>query len=129
MFTLKSFFLLFFSTRQSDESGKFALITKTEAKQVCQVFYVSITPYHLHCCFCIRIPVLFQPTQVSQQDQHKCFYPLQEFLLKDVDLDKREPPLKYQVKKNPHHSRGEMKLYLLSQVINPQGALPLQGEA
>ncbi|KXJ28889.1 DNA repair protein complementing XP-A cells homolog [Exaiptasia diaphana] len=60
------------SCRQSDESGKFSLITKTEAKQ--------------------------------------------QFLLKDVDLDRREPPLKFQVKKNPHYSRGEMKLYLLSQV-------------
>lgn len=41
---------------------------------------------------------------------------LQKFLLKDVDLDIREPILKYQVKKNPHYSRGEMKLYLMSQV-------------
>ncbi|XP_022258559.1 DNA repair protein complementing XP-A cells-like isoform X2 [Limulus polyphemus] len=38
------------------------------------------------------------------------------FLLKDCDLDKREPPLKFIVKKNPHHSTGDMKLYLLSQV-------------
>lgn len=28
----------------------------------------------------------------------------------------REPILKFQVKKNPHYSRGEMKLYLTSQV-------------
>ncbi|XP_031553476.1 DNA repair protein complementing XP-A cells homolog [Actinia tenebrosa] len=40
----------------------------------------------------------------------------QKFLLKDVDLDMREPILKFQVKKNPHHSRGEMKLYLTCQV-------------
>ncbi|XP_067140332.1 DNA repair protein complementing XP-A cells [Centruroides vittatus] len=39
-----------------------------------------------------------------------------EYLLKDCDLDKREPPLKYIVKKNPHYSRGDMKLYLKCQV-------------
>ncbi|XP_076350159.1 DNA repair protein complementing XP-A cells homolog Xpac [Tachypleus tridentatus] len=38
------------------------------------------------------------------------------FLLKDCDLDGREPPLKFIVMKNPHYSRGDMKLYLLSQV-------------
>jgi DNA-repair protein complementing XP-A cells len=35
-----------------------------------------------------------------------------EFLLKDCDFDFRDPPLKYMVKKNPHSSYGEMKLYL-----------------
>lgn len=41
----------------------------------------------------------------------------QEYLLKDCDLDKREPPLKYINKKNPHNvNRGEMKLYLHLQV-------------
>ncbi|XP_042893175.1 DNA repair protein complementing XP-A cells-like [Penaeus japonicus] len=40
-----------------------------------------------------------------------------EYLLKDVDLDKRVPPLKFIVRKNPHNSRwGDMKLYLKSQV-------------
>lgn len=40
-----------------------------------------------------------------------------EFLLKDCDLDQREPPLKCIVKKNPHRSNwGDMKLYLKSQV-------------
>ncbi|XP_046857652.1 DNA repair protein complementing XP-A cells homolog [Xenia sp. Carnegie-2017] len=40
------------------------------------------------------------------------------FLLKDCDLDKREPPLKCIVKKNPHKSTwGDMKLYLKSQVF------------
>lgn len=40
-----------------------------------------------------------------------------EFLLKDCDFDKREPPLKYISRKNPHNIRwGEMKLYLLLQV-------------
>nr|ACO10589.1 DNA-repair protein complementing XP-A cells homolog [Caligus rogercresseyi] len=39
------------------------------------------------------------------------------FLLKDVDLDRREPPLKFIIKKNPHNPRwGEMKLYLRYQV-------------
>uniref|UniRef100_A0A1A8MEF5 Xeroderma pigmentosum, complementation group A n=1 Tax=Nothobranchius pienaari TaxID=704102 RepID=A0A1A8MEF5_9TELE len=41
----------------------------------------------------------------------------QRFLLKDCDLDKREPPLRFILKKNPHNSRwGDMKLYLLLQV-------------
>ncbi|XP_046433683.1 DNA repair protein complementing XP-A cells homolog isoform X2 [Neodiprion fabricii] len=41
----------------------------------------------------------------------------QEYLLKDCDLDKREPPLKYIAKKNPHNVRwGEMKMYLHLQV-------------
>lgn len=36
-----------------------------------------------------------------------------EYLLKDCDFDKREPPLKCIVRKNPHNIRwGEMKLYL-----------------
>lgn len=39
-----------------------------------------------------------------------------EYLLKDCDLDKREPPLRYIVKKNPHYLRGDMKLYLKCQV-------------
>ncbi|ELU03972.1 hypothetical protein CAPTEDRAFT_219337 [Capitella teleta] len=39
------------------------------------------------------------------------------FLLKDADFDRREPPLKFIVKKNPHNPRwGDMKLYLLPQV-------------
>lgn len=41
----------------------------------------------------------------------------QEYLLKDCDLDKREPILKYVSRKNPHNVRwGEMKLYLHIQV-------------
>ena len=40
-----------------------------------------------------------------------------KYLLKDADFDKREPPLKYIVRKNPHNQRwGDMKLYLESQV-------------
>lgn len=39
------------------------------------------------------------------------------YLLKDVDLDKREPPLLCILKKNPHEfARGHMKLYLRLQV-------------
>lgn len=35
------------------------------------------------------------------------------YLLKDCDLDKRPPPLKFITRKNPHNVRwGEMKLYL-----------------
>uniref|UniRef100_A0A8C7Y5E5 Xeroderma pigmentosum, complementation group A n=1 Tax=Oryzias sinensis TaxID=183150 RepID=A0A8C7Y5E5_9TELE len=37
----------------------------------------------------------------------------QRYLLKDCDLDKREPPLRFILKKNPHNPRwGDMKLYL-----------------
>ncbi|XP_043282808.1 DNA repair protein complementing XP-A cells homolog [Venturia canescens] len=40
-----------------------------------------------------------------------------EYLLKDCDFDKREPALKYIVRKNPHNMRwGEMKLYLQLQI-------------
>lgn len=40
-----------------------------------------------------------------------------EYLLKDCDFDKREPPLKCIIRKNPHNVKwGEMKLYLLLQV-------------
>ncbi|XP_008850175.1 DNA repair protein complementing XP-A cells isoform X3 [Nannospalax galili] len=42
----------------------------------------------------------------------------QEYLLKDCDLEKREPALRYIVKKNPHHSQwGDMKLYLKLQIV------------
>ncbi|KAM9792790.1 DNA repair protein complementing XP-A cells [Neosynchiropus ocellatus] len=41
----------------------------------------------------------------------------QNYLLKDCDLDKREPPLRFILRKNPHNSRwGDMKLYLKLQV-------------
>jgi len=41
----------------------------------------------------------------------------QEYLLKDCDIDKREPTLKYILRKNPHNIRwGEMKLYLQIQI-------------
>lgn len=41
-----------------------------------------------------------------------------EYLLKDCDLDKREPILRFISRKNPHNERwGEMKLYLHLQVI------------
>ncbi|XP_013403478.1 DNA repair protein complementing XP-A cells homolog isoform X2 [Lingula anatina] len=40
-----------------------------------------------------------------------------KYLLKDADFDRREPSLRFIVKKNPHNNRwGEMKLYLESQV-------------
>lgn len=42
---------------------------------------------------------------------------MKEYLLKECDFEKREPPLKYIRRKNPHHvSWGEMKLYLQIQV-------------
>jgi DNA-repair protein complementing XP-A cells len=40
-----------------------------------------------------------------------------EYLLTDTDLEKRQPPLRYIVRKNPHNERwGDMKLYLKLQV-------------
>lgn len=39
-----------------------------------------------------------------------------KYLLKDCDLDLRKPPLRYILKKNPHQSRGDMRLYLKFQV-------------
>lgn len=42
----------------------------------------------------------------------------QTFLLKDCDLDKREPPLRFTLRKNPHNPHwGDMKLYLKTQVV------------
>lgn len=50
----------------------------------------------------------------------------QEYLLKDCDLDKREPALKYIIRKNPHNVNwGEMKLYLHLQI--EQRALEVWG--
>ncbi|XP_062379690.1 DNA repair protein complementing XP-A cells [Sardina pilchardus] len=41
----------------------------------------------------------------------------QNYLLKDCDLDKREPPLRFILRKNPHNTQwGDMKLYLKLQV-------------
>ncbi|XP_064609763.1 DNA repair protein complementing XP-A cells homolog [Liolophura sinensis] len=40
-----------------------------------------------------------------------------KYLLKDADFDRREPALRFILRKNPHNPRwGEMKLYLESQV-------------
>ncbi|XP_035418920.1 DNA repair protein complementing XP-A cells isoform X1 [Cygnus atratus] len=55
------------------------------------------------------------------EDKHKLITRTEakeEYLLKDCDLDKREPVLRFIVKKNPHNPRwGDMKLYLKLQVI------------
>ncbi|XP_075681741.1 DNA repair protein complementing XP-A cells [Rhinoderma darwinii] len=41
-----------------------------------------------------------------------------EYLLKDCDIDQRDPVLKYILKKNPHNSHwGDMKLYLKLQIV------------
>ncbi|KAL2781819.1 DNA repair protein complementing XP-A cells isoform 1 [Daubentonia madagascariensis] len=54
-------------------------------------------------------------------DKHKLITKTEakeEYLLKDCDLEKREPALKFIVKKNPHHSQwGDMKLYLKLQIV------------
>lgn len=39
-----------------------------------------------------------------------------KYLLKDCDLDIREPTLRYILKKNPHQTRGDMRLYLKFQI-------------
>ncbi|UYV65755.1 XPA [Cordylochernes scorpioides] len=39
-----------------------------------------------------------------------------EFILSDVDLERREPKLQFILRKNPHRMGGEMKLYLYSQM-------------
>jgi DNA-repair protein complementing XP-A cells len=40
-----------------------------------------------------------------------------DYLLKDCDVDKREPPLRFLTRRNPHDTRwGDMKLYLQLQV-------------
>ena len=50
----------------------------------------------------------------------------QEYLLKDCDFDKREPPLKFITRRNPHNSNwGDMKLYLQLQI--EQRALEVWG--
>ncbi|XP_065833696.1 DNA repair protein complementing XP-A cells-like [Oscarella lobularis] len=42
----------------------------------------------------------------------------QQYLLKDCDLDQREPLLRFIVRKNPHNSTwSDMKLYLKAQVV------------
>ncbi|XP_019372723.1 PREDICTED: DNA repair protein complementing XP-A cells isoform X2 [Gavialis gangeticus] len=55
------------------------------------------------------------------EDKHKLITKTeakQEYLLKDCDLDKREPALRFILKKNPHNANwGDMKLYLKLQVI------------
>lgn len=38
------------------------------------------------------------------------------YLLKDCDIDLREPILRYILKKNPYQSRGDMRLYLKYQI-------------
>lgn len=39
-----------------------------------------------------------------------------KYILKDCDLDLRQPTLRYILKKNPHQHRGDMRLYLKFQI-------------
>lgn len=39
-----------------------------------------------------------------------------KYLLKDCDIDLRNPPLRFILKKNPYQSRGDMRLYLKFQI-------------
>lgn len=63
------------------------------------------------------------------EDKHKLITRTEakeEYLLKDCDLDKREPVLRFIVKKNPHNPRwGDMKLYLKLQVQRNLGHFQL----
>ena len=56
----------------------------------------------------------------DSEEKHKLMTKSQakdKYLLKDVDIDQREPPLRFIEKKNPHNEHwGRMKLYLESQV-------------
>ncbi|XP_064474394.1 DNA repair protein complementing XP-A cells homolog [Ornithodoros turicata] len=55
----------------------------------------------------------------DKEDKHKLITRTDAkstYLLKDCDIDKREPPLKFIMKQNPHYSHGSMKLYLKCQV-------------
>ncbi|XP_077515978.1 DNA repair protein complementing XP-A cells homolog Xpac isoform X2 [Amblyomma americanum] len=55
----------------------------------------------------------------DKEDKHKLITRTDcknEYLLKDCDLDLREPPLPFILKPNPHHAHGNMKLYLKCQV-------------
>ena len=62
------------------------------------------------CCFIYR----------DSDEKHKLITKTDaknKYLLKDCDFDKREPPLAFIVKKNPHNPRwGDMKLFLELQV-------------
>lgn len=84
----------------------------------------------LHCCECQKeflTSYIYKHFEVPVCDNcrdHEGKHALitkteakEQFLLKDCDLDRREPSLKFILKKNPHHSRGEMKLYLKSQIV------------
>ncbi|KAM7394004.1 hypothetical protein PAMP_020833 [Pampus punctatissimus] len=65
-------------------------------------------------------PVIEPDYLLNNEEKHKLISRTeakQHYLLKDCDLDKREPPLRFILKKNPHNPRwGDMKLYLKLQV-------------
>ncbi|KAF3852015.1 hypothetical protein F7725_005370 [Dissostichus mawsoni] len=64
--------------------------------------------------------VLFVDLSGDNEEKHKLISRTEakkQYLLKDCDLDQREPPLRFTLKKNPHNSTwGDMKLYLKVQV-------------
>lgn len=98
---------------------------------------VSVTPHAL----CVRLLVLnilrcifygFKNRIIilpfrDNEEKHKLISRTeakQNYLLKDCDLDKREPPLRFILKKNPHNPRwGDMKLYLRLQVLTRRHVL------
>ncbi|XP_037545672.1 DNA repair protein complementing XP-A cells [Nematolebias whitei] len=55
------------------------------------------------------------------EDKHKLISKTEarwRYLLKNCDFDKRDPPLTFILRKNPHNTRwGDMKLYLQMQVV------------
>ena len=72
---------------------------------------VCVYIYKLCVCVCVLRDNDGKHQLVSRSDAKK------NFLLKDCDLDLREPPLRCILRKNPHNPRwGDMKLYLRTQV-------------
>ena len=61
--------------------------------------------------FCILIDFDGKHSLITRTDAKN------EYLLKDCDLDVREPKLKFIIKRNPHYkARSDMRLYLRSQI-------------
>lgn len=75
--------------------------------------YLFISAYLFFCFFKIKFR--------DEEEKHALITRTearQEYLLKDCDLDLREPVLRFILRKNPHNPRwGDMKLYLRSQVM------------
>lgn len=125
-------------TKLIDTGGGFLieekdLVEQEEAEKVVlpqkAPFIPTDVPICLECSKEFQDSFLFQGYDLpvcdkckDMEDKHKLITRTDaknEYLLKDVDFDKREPILKFMTKPNPHNSRwGDMKLYLRLQVKN-----------